>query len=117
MSINPSTLDELNKMNSVEEGKFLSELLELAQSFFDPTLSQADFSQLSFDKTEFMKSTFGLSNTIVSKYYSSLIFVLEELAETLSASEVKVQLSTRSRLKPEVIVKIVKIVDDNSAWG
>ncbi len=38
-TINPSTVDELNKMASVEGGNFLNDLLDLATSYFDSTLT------------------------------------------------------------------------------
>ena len=64
-----------------------------------------------------MKNTYGLSNAIVSKYYSSLVFILEELSENLTASEVKQQLSIKSKLRQEIIQKLSKIVDDNTSSG
>ena len=89
MSINPSTIEELSKMHSVENGSFLNQLLELSSLYFDSTITHSEFQNASFERTEAMKLTFGLSNAMVSKYYSSLIFILEELSETLIASEIK----------------------------
>lgn len=86
-------------MHSVENGEFLNSLLDLAGSYFDSTLSQVEFQALSFEKTEQMKATFGLSNIIVQKYYSSLIFILEEMSETLISSETKSQLASKTKLR------------------
>ena len=64
-----------------------------------------------------MKDSFGLSGPMIQKYFSSLIFVIEELTENLTSNEVKQQLSSKTKLKPDIIALFSKLVDNHSSEG
>ena len=64
-----------------------------------------------------MKNDYALSHTMITKYYSSLLYILEEMSETLTGQEVKLSLDSQGSFSQEVTTALSKIVNDHSAKG